>query len=347
MDRNIIKEDLENIISSDLPWEQFKDSTVLISGANGFLPAYMVETLLYLNTVRNLNIKVIGLVRNKDKALNRFSNYKSRDDLKLLIQDVCDPIDWTDRIDYIVHAASQASPKYYGKDPVGTLKANVIGTSNLLELAKNKNLSGFLYFSSSEIYGQVDDANTPTNETAYGYLDPVNIRSCYAESKRMGETICVSWFHQYDIPIKIIRPFHSYGPRMALDDGRVYADFVANIIEGNDIVLKSDGSAIRTFCYLTDAIKGFFTVLLKGENGHAYNVGNPECKASILELANQLVDIFVEKGLRVIRHDVPCQGYIQSKVSRSIPDITKIKDLGWIPTTSINSGFKRTVESFL
>jgi UDP-glucuronate decarboxylase len=347
MNRNIVDEDLENIISSDLPWEQFKDSTVLISGANGFLPAYMAETLLYLNTVRHLNIKVIGLVRNKDKALTRFSNYKNRDDLKLLIQDVCDPIDCTDKIDYIIHAASQASPKYYGIDPVGTLKANVIGTSNLLELAKGKNLSGFLYFSSSEIYGQLGDDDTPIIETAYGYLDPINIRSCYAESKRMGETISVSWFHQYDIPVKIIRPFHSYGPRMALDDGRVYADFAANILESKDIVLKSDGSAIRAFCYLADATKGFFTVLLKGENGHAYNVGNPECKASILELANQLVDLFVEKGLRVVRHDVSCQPYIQSKVSRIIPDINKIKALGWIPTTSINIGFKRTLESFL
>lgn len=347
MNRKIIQEDLRNITSSNLPWDEFRDSTVLISGANGFLPAYMIETLLCLNTTRDLNIKIVGLVRNEQKAFIRFSHHKERKDLTFVVQDVCDPINYDDKLDYIVHAASQASPKFYGIDPVGTLSANTLGTHNLLKLASKNNLKSFLYFSSSEVYGQVDNSQIPTKENQYGYLDPTNLRSCYAESKRMGETMCISWFSQYNVPVKIVRPFHTYGPGMALDDGRVYADFVADVLDGNDIIMKSDGSAIRAFCYLADAVQGFFSVLIKGKNGEAYNVGNPDCEASILELANYVVNLSIKKQLSVIKKDVDSKEYIKSSVSRNCPDINKLKELGWSPTTSIQLGFKRTLESFL
>ncbi len=349
MGTRIIREDLETIIESNLPWSELDGKVVLISGANGFLPAYMVETLLFLNEKKAVaeKIKVIGLVRNKDKAVSRFSHHQARSDFQLIVQDVCQSVHIDEKVDYIVHAASQASPKYYGQDPVGTLSANVIGTSNLLELAKTKNAAGFMYFSSSEVYGQVDDSQIPTKESDYGYVDPTNVRSCYAESKRMGETISVSWFHQYGIPTKIVRPFHTYGPGMTLDDGRVYADFVADIVHGRDIIISSDGTATRAFCYLADAVQGFFTVMLKGENGQAYNVGNPECEISIWDLANRLVNLFPEKELKVIKQNVQNQGYIRSRVSRNSPNIDKIKCLGWQPITSIESGFCRTVRSFL
>ncbi|MFM6398524.1 NAD-dependent epimerase/dehydratase family protein, partial [Planktothrix sp.] len=317
MRNEVIQEDLEIIAQSNLPWSGLDGKVILISGANGFLPAYMVETLLFLNERKKNSekIKVIGLVRNKDKAVSKFFHHQDRSDFQLVIQDVCQSVHIDGKIDYIVHAASQASPKYYGQDPVGTLSANVIGTSNLLELAKTKNSCGFMYFSSSEVYGQVDDSQIPTKESDYGYVDPTNVRSCYAESKRMGETISVSWFHQYGIPTKIVRPFHTYGPGMSLDDGRVYADFVADIIHSRDIVINSDGTATRAFCYLADAVQGFFTVMLKGENGEAYNVGNPECEISILDLANRLVNLFPEKGLKVAKKNLPNQGYIRSRVS--------------------------------
>ena len=345
---NIVQEDLERIISVNLPWENLRNSTVLISGANGSLPAYMVETLLYLNNIKNLNIQVIGLVRNRNKALDRFSNYQDRNDFKLLVQDVCTPIDDIEPIDYIIHTASQASPKYYTKDPVGTINANVLGTHNLLTLAKRNQLKGFLFFSSGEVYGQVDDSQIPTQEDQYGYLDPMNLRSCYAESKRMAETICVSWFRQYGLPTKIVRPFHTYGFGMSLDDGRVYADFVADIINNRDIQIKSDGTATRAFCYIADATIGFFTVLLKGENGQAYNIGNDQCEISIFDLANKLINLFPEKSLKVIKDvDTNDREYLKSNVSRNCPDITKVGNLGWKPTTSIEDGFTRTICSFL
>jgi UDP-glucuronate decarboxylase len=344
----IIQEDLERIINTNLPWQTVAGQTILISGANGFLPAYMVKTLLYLNEKRVGNpTKVIGVVRNRDRALQRFAEYQGRDDFQMVIQDICDPLYISEKIDYVIHAASQASPKYYRKDPVGTLSANIIGTHNLLKLSLEKEVKGFLFFSSGEIYGQLDSPQIPTKEDTYGWVDPMDVRSCYAESKRMGETMCVSWAQQFGVPIKIARPFHTYGPGMSLDDGRVFADFVADIISGRDINMVSDGSALRAFCYLADAVEGFFTVLFRGEIGQAYNIGNDKCEISILGLANLLVGLFPEKGLKVVNvRRESGASYLESKITRNCPDITKAGKLGWFPTTSLAQGFVRTIRSF-
>jgi nucleoside-diphosphate-sugar epimerase len=163
----------------------------------------------------------------------------------------------------------------------------------------------------------------------------------------MGETMCAAFDHQYGVPAKIVRPTHTYGPGVALDDGRVFADFIANIVRREDIVLKSDGSARRAFCYLADAVLAFFTVLLKGERGQAYNVGNESCEIGVGDLARLLVDLFPERGLAVRFDTRPAPaGYIKSKVSRGSLDTTRIRGLGWRPTTSLAEGFKRTVMSF-
>ena len=347
MMNRIIVEDLKSIVKAPIPWSSFEGKTVLISGANGFLPAYMVHTLLYLNdTILKKKVKVIALCRNRKRALDKFAGYIKRKDLKLIIQDVCEPVTIKGPVDYIVHAASQASPKYYGSDPIGTMLPNVIGTYNLLELARTKRSKGFLFFSGGEVYGELDDSQIPTKESDYGYLDPLNVRSCYAEGKRAGETMCVSWHHQYGVPAKIIRLYHTYGPGMRLNDGRVFADFVSNVVNKRDIVMKSDGSATRAFCYISDAAIGMFLVLLKGIPAEAYNLGNDKCEVSILQLAETMTRLFPEKGLKVIKERIPSAGYIKSKIMRSCPDISKIRSLGWEPKIGIEEGFKRTILSF-
>ena len=348
MRNRIIEEDMEFIAASDIPWDILEGKTMLVSGANGFLPAYMVETILFLNERRfKKKAKILALVRNKERFLQRFMNYTGRDDLHIIEQDVCKPINITEKVHFIVHAASQASPNYYKRDPVGTLCPNVLGTHYLLELAREKEVESFLFFSSGEVYGEVSADRIPTKEEWYGYVDPTNIRSCYAESKRMGETMCVSWLSQYGVPAKIVRPFHTYGPGMRLDDGRVYADFVSDIINKRNIHMKSDGSAIRAFCYLADATAGFFTVMLNGNNGEAYNIGNNQCEISILELANKLVALFPEFGLTVERNEAADDKmYLKSNISKNSPDITKARSLGWEPRFDIMQGFKRTIISY-
>jgi UDP-glucuronate decarboxylase len=347
MINQIIAEDLEFILDHNFPWHKFNDKTVLISGANGIIPAYMVKTLLHCNQRNGSKLKVLGLIRNKAKASVKFSDYIGRDDLQFIVHDICEPISINQGIDYIIHAASNASPKYFGKDPVGTLSANVLGTYHLLELAREKKVEGFLFFSSGEIYGNVAEHEIPIREDSYGYIDPTDVRSCYGESKRMGENMCISWQYQYGVPVKIVRPFHTYGPGMNMDDGRVFADFVFDIVYNRNIKLKSDGDAVRAFCYLADAVAGFFKVLLEGGSGEAYNVGNDKAEISIRELANRLIRLFPEKKIHVIRDEqLDDIGYLKSKIFRYCPDISKIKLLGWEPRFSLEEGFKRTIRSY-
>ncbi|MFL9484989.1 NAD-dependent epimerase/dehydratase family protein [Chitinophagaceae bacterium LWZ2-11] len=344
----VIKEDIEGIIAGFSDLAVFRNKVVLISGASGFLPAYMVDVLLHLNAIdKGFNVKVIALVRNLDKAYKRFAHLLENANLEIIKHDVCLPFSSTRKINFIVHAASQASPKFYGSDPVGTLNANVLGTNNLIQLAHEHKVEKFLYFSSSEVYGQLTQDKIPTSESDYGYIDPTNVRACYAESKRMGETMCVSWAHQYNVPVNIVRPFHTYGPGMDLNDGRVYADFISDIVHNQNIVMKSDGSAVRAFCYVADAVKAFFLVLLNGKPSEAYNVGNDKGECSIIDLAQKLVTLFPDKKLHVIKQEIQQGNYLNSLVSRTSPNIEKIKSLGWKPSTTIEEGFSRTIKSYL
>ncbi len=343
----VIQEDLARIVSAPLPWGELSNKVVLISGANGFLPAYMIETLLYLNETQGLNVRVVGLVRNLSRASSRFLDYLDRPELQFVQGDVSTvDVSKLPHADVIIHAASQASPKYYGSDPVGTLSANTFGTANLLNHAVNCHASAFLYLSSGEVYGEVSAEHIPTSERDYGYMDPLNVRSCYAESKRMGENMCVAWHQQFGVNAKIVRPFHTYGPGMRLDDGRVYADFVRAILDGEDIRLNSDGSATRAFCYLSDAVAGFFHVLLKGQPAAAYNIGNPDEECSILDLAKSLIALRMDKKLQAHVKQGVADGYIPSPITRNVPKIDAAIALGWKPSIGVREGFARTLRHY-
>ncbi len=342
----IVEEDLRNIVSSTLPWEQLFGKVILISGANGLVPSYMLETLLYLNETARAGIHTIALIRNKERAMHRLGHLVGRTDLTFVVQDVRDPYSGPNSADFVIHAAGQASPTFYSSDPVGTFAANVIGTGRMLEVARNARSEAFLFFSSGEVYGQVQDPSIPLKETSFGPMDPLIVRSCYGEGKRGGETLCACWHSQFGVPAKIVRLSHTYGPRMDLHDGRVFADFVADVVAGRDIVMKSDGSARRPFCYLADTIEGIFRVLLCGNNAEAYNVG-AESEISVLQLAELLCRLFPERKCRVVRQERDAKDpYVTSSNSGGRFDISKIRSLGWTPRTGIENGFWRTVKSY-
>lgn len=346
----IVREDLQNIIKSGGSiWEPFAGTRVLVTGASGLIPYYFAATLLSLNRtlLKGRECRVLALVRNREKAEKRFADFQGRRDLELLVQDVSAPLGIEGPVDYIIHAASQASPKYYGTDPVGTMLPNIIGTNNLLSLARERKSKGFLFVSGGEVYGIVPPEKIPAKETDYGWLDPVSVRSCYAEGKRAGETLCASWQAQHGVPAVIARLAHTYGPGLSLDDGRVFADFVRDLVEGRDLELKSDGSATRAFCYVSDAVLGMFLLLLQGERGQAYNVCNDGACVSILELARTLAGLFPEKNISVkFSENKGGPGYIKSPVSKSCLDPSRLRALGWEPSIGIKDGFKRTVLSF-
>jgi len=345
----IIRIDLERIATAKLLWEDLRDKTVLVTGGGGFLAAYLVKSLLAVGRLNKLNIKVICVARSTQSVEARLSAYLGAPDISVVQHDISQPLprDFP-HADIIIHSASQASPKYYGVDPVGTLLANSAGTMYLLEHAVRSRADRFLFFSSGEVYGIPVDSNSLVGEQDYGYLDPMNVRSCYAESKRIGETMCAAWAQQHGLHTSVVRPFHTYGPGMALEDGRVFADFVADVVAKRDIILKSDGLALRPFCYIADATIGFLTVLLTGEKAQAYNVANPDAEISIRDLATVVAGLFPERGIGT-RFDVPVSSdaYLKSPISRSCPSTDKIRGLGWSPTIGVSDGFRRTIQSFL
>lgn len=348
----IVEQDIQTIIADKaIPWEKFRNTSVLITGATGMLPIYILLTFIYMNEHENYNITLYALVRNHNRAEELLKPYLKKEYLHIVVQDVAEPIQIDAPIHYIIHAASQASPKYYSVDPVGTINANVLGTINTLNLAKQQDdFRGYLYFSSGEVYGIVPPEYFPFNEEMYGYIDLLNVRSCYCESKRMGEQLCVAYGHQYQIPTHMVRIFHSYGPFMRLDDRRVFADFVNNIVQGEDIVLKSSGTSERMFCYVMDAVRAYMMVLLNGEPNAAYNVANCQERYSIRNLAETLVALYPEKGLKVQllqdNKDVVTT-QMKSPVELLMPDCTRMQALGWKPEVTVKEGFKRTIDCIL
>jgi UDP-glucuronate decarboxylase len=344
----ITTEDLNTIVRADLPWSQFDGATVMISGAGGFIGSNLVETLLYRNEAHGTaKTKVIALARDQSRAITRYSAYAGRNDLQIMNQDVVSPIEYVGKVDYVIHAASNATPQRYTADPVGTHLANTLGTYNLLRLASEHGCRCLLFVSSGDVYGVVPGDNPVISEDTFGALDPMQIRSCYGESKRAGENLCSCWTDQYGMPTKVARLSHTYGPGIALDDGRVFADFVACAVAGKDIILTSDGSATRPFCYITDAMIGLFTIMLLGASGEAYNLANDEAIISIAELAQVVADCVPESGIKLV-FDASARpaGYIPSKITGGIVDTRKLRALGWKPSVTPRIGFGRMIESY-
>lgn len=342
----IIETDMQEIVQNNVLWEKFNGKTVLISGATGMIPSYMVMALLYLNKFNdNFACNVIVLIRSAEKAERLFKDFISEPYLEILQVDICVPILLDYDIDFIIHAASPASPQLFTKYPVDTICPNVLGTYNLLQLAVDKKSQGFLLFSSGDVYGQIQDG-TIIHEASLGVVDQLNLRNSYAESKRMAEMLCKAYTEQYGVPAAIARISHTYGPTVNLnEDRRVFSEFVQNIIRNENIIMKSSGEAVRPFCYLTDATVALFKILLEGKSGEAYNMCNDECNYSIKELADVLVNLFPEKGLKVV-----CElrsaddDYKESPVSKPcMVDNSKLRALGWEPKIDIREGFRRTV----
>lgn len=336
----ILFEDLNRMIEMPIKWELLRNSSVMVTGASGMLGTYFVRTCLHLNEMKNMNISVICVVRNVNKIAE---DIKNNPKVILLAQDVSQPFEYKGNIDFIIHAASPASPLIMRDDPVGTIAANTLGAFYTLQLAKEKNVKGYMFISSREIYGQPYEGQKFFTEDTYGFVDPLDPRSCYPEGKKAAETMCVSFHKQYGLNTKIARLAHTYGPGMSIYDGRVQADFLKNVLFNEDIVLKSEGLSIRTYTYIADAVAGMFYILLNS-NDIVYNIGDENGEVSIRGLAEMLVKINPEKNLH-LKFDIPenenggCAPFTDGILSSK-----KLHELGWYPLNNIEQGFKRTLD---
>lgn len=336
----VLEDDLKTIIAENLSWEKLKNKTVMITGASGMVGSYMLYVLLMLNDEKHYGIKVDAVMRNVNKLPEEVRN---RGDVNVVVADVTKDIPDVGDIDYIIHAASPASPLIMQNQPVETIAANTIGTFKTLELAKEKNAEGYLFISSREIYGQPDEGQEFFYENTYGFVDQLNPRSCYSEGKKAAETMCVCFHEEYGLNTKIARLAHTYGPGMSIYDGRVQADFLKNVYHNEDIVLKSEGTAVRTYTYIADAIAGMYRILLDSED-IVYNIGNEAGKVSIRDLAEILVSIYPERGLKLV-FDIPEGGTKgTAPYTLGILSSEKLRKLGWNPKYSVKDGFKRTLE---
>lgn len=339
MRSKVIIEDLQRISEAGLPWQQLEGKTILVTGATGMLASYITWLLLYLHECKGVSVSVMALCRNAQKAEQYFGEYVGKPYFHLMMQDVCDPIRYDGNIDYIFHLAGNASPHFITTDPVGIMKANLLGTINVLDLARNKKVSKVVFASTREVYGKNEETDS-LDEKSFGIIDPLDERSCYPESKRAAESLLMSYWEQYRIPFNTVRIAHSYGPTMTLEnDGRVMADLMGDVMAGRNIVLKSSGDAIRAFLYITDAVLGMFTVLFKGEVGEAYNLANETAPICVRDLALLIASLKEDKQIKVVVSEGNHKGYCSYR--RIALNTSAIEHLGWQPQVVLTDGIKR------
>jgi nucleoside-diphosphate-sugar epimerase len=351
----VIQADLEYIneqLSEEL--ETMAGSRLLIVGGAGFLGHYLVQAVLHWNAVGDGEPISVTVFDNYVRGVPEWLTHRQDDpNLTTRTHDIVDPLpDDMGDFEYIIHAASIASPTYYRRYPIETMDANVGGLRRLLDYTLERQntenpVVGFLFYSTSEIYGDPTPDQIPTGEDYRGNVSCTGPRACYDESKRYGETLCTNFARQHDVPVKIARPFNNYGPGLKITDRRVLPDFARDVLAGNDIVMLSDGSPTRTFCYIADAIVGYFKILVRGRPGEPYNIGVESPEISMLELANRVTEtareLFDYQG-KVVQQVSEDRDYLIDNPNRRCPRITKAREeLGYAPQIEVDDGLRRAL----
>lgn len=337
--------DINIILNNPIDWEMFRNKTVLVTGATGRLGMYIVEAINKADIDWNLNLTIIALARSREKLQEVFGQSLKLPNIRILVQDIIEPIQVEGNVDYIFHTAGAASPKDFTEEPVDTLWGHVMGTRNVLELAREKRAKKILYVSTVETYGEWK-SDEGIKEDDCGPMRCDNARACYPEAKRICETMFASYKAQYGIEYVTVRLCHTFGPGISLYDGRAFAEFIHNVIEGKNIVLQSDGSATRTYTYVADAIGAMLLAFTKGEDS-SYNIANLDNLISIKDMAELIASLDPKQKVKVTygNYDEQKLKYLPFKLG--IMNVDRIKQLGWRPQVDIKDAFKYTLESFM
>lgn len=327
-------------------WEQVSDivprnSSILITGANGLIASDLVDTLMYFNKEYASNNKIIALCRNKERAQKRFTSFLDSPLFELEIQDIRE-FGMEQYADYIVHAASNAHPKAYATRPTETMQTNLLGTIQILDYASSKQCKKVVYVSTSEIYGEMPDGMDKFQETEFGCINTLNSRSCYSESKRCAETLCACYAKERGIDISVVRPGYIYGRQITEENSRADAQFLRKVLAKENIIMKSKGEQKRSYCYVMDAVTALIYVMVCGKKGEAYNIANSDSEATIRQFAETMAQI----GDVSVEFDLPSEeeksGY--SVIKNSLLDDGKLKKLGWKASYDLKQGLTAVIK---
>lgn len=331
---------------ADCPFlRELDGKTVFITGATGLIGSLLARTLLTFDRVNGTNIKVIACVRNIQKAHSVFADYLDLP-LGFCVGDILNPIECDQSVDFVIHGASNTASRVFVEKPVETIQVAVNGTQNALNFALGKKAHKFVYLSSMEVFGVTDERLDSVKESDYGYIDILNTRSSYSESKRLCECLCASFADEFGLNVSIARLTQTLGAGIDYNDTRVAAQFMRAAIEGHDIVLKTEGKTRRPIVYASDAISAIFTILLRGQPAQCYTVANTSTLATIKETAQMVCD-------RI------CNGRIQLKFDIDVPkeyapnlnlnlnlNTEKLESLGWRAQVSLEQAYQRMINAF-
>jgi len=357
MDRNITSACHTGVIAEDVDavlddvggtLTALRGTTLLVTGAQGFLCSYFVETVAALND-RGLDppCRVVAADNLRTGVSERLSHLTGRPDIVFRHVDVSRPVDFGERVDWIIHGASVASPSFYRRHPLETIDVNAGGTRHMLNLARSAQAKGMLYLSTSEIYGDPDASFIPTPEDYRGYVSCTGPRACYDESKRLAETLCQTYLSLYEVPVKVVRPFNVYGPGQRLDDGRIIPDLMRAALNRQPLVLFSDGRASRAFCYVSDAIRAMWRVLIEAPKGAIFNVGNDESETTIVDVARHVQRAAGPPTLPTEHRISPDAQYLTDNPRRRLPDLSRLRGCcSWQPKVTLADGLARTLRSY-
>ena len=346
---SVIQEDCESIVNEMVgPMRAFAKSRILVTGGGGFLGSYFLDVLFNYNRLNPENKCQVFCFDNFRTGLpERISHLKQDPNFLFENVDVSKEYKIPENLDFIVHAASVASPTFYREFPLETIDVNVNGTRFLLEHAKNNpSIKSVLYMSTSEIYGNPSPDHIPTKEDYYGYVPTMGPRACYDESKRLGETLCWIYHTKYNVPVNIARIFNCFGPGQRIDDKRIIPDLISAAIANKDIELFSDGGQTRSFSYIKDTVRGFFYILLSNLRGEVFNVGNMR-ELSIGDVAKHFQTLVKNQSMRICFKENSDPHYLVDSPQRRCPDVGKLKSLTkWSPSVPLEEGLARTLRYY-
>ena len=333
---------MENVQVGYNVLEMLKNKTILVTGATGLIGQAIIKNILRYNAELHAGIKAIAVVRNREKAEALFGMKNEK--LDFIVADVCHLKPEKLGVEYVIHGASQTVSRAFVEEPVETIMTAFQGTKNLLELSRINPVKSFLYLSSMEVYGALA-TDEKICESHIANLDVMSVRSCYPESKRMCENLCICYASEYGIPVKIARLTQTFGRGVRYDDSRVFAEFARCVIESRDIVLHTKGETKRCYLYTEDAVAALFTILAKGNIGETYNVANSATYCSIYEMARLVAEGCGKGKIRVVINEQEnCNRYGYAPILKMNLDTCKLEKLGWKPQVDLPYIFKYMID---